>query len=60
MKTAKTLKAAILKTRPDSKATQAELNLLLKCQEAGDWSPMMATRLYQKFGGEYCELLGLL
>lgn len=43
--------------RAKSKATKKELTILVNCGLIGDFTPMFTTKLYNLYGGEYCEIL---
>ena len=60
IETARKLKNAMVSRRRKVGATLAELQVLIDCKMAGDFTPMRTTRLYVEYGGEYCEYLSLL
>lgn len=57
---ARTLKALMVARRGNPKATLKDLETLIKCYTMGEYEPVWRTRLYQKYGPEYCEYLSIL
>ena len=40
--------------------TKKEFQTILTAQKTGDWQPVYQTKLYIKYGGEYCSILEVL
>lgn len=57
---ARKLRDSMNKRRTQVKATLKELQILLSCWESGNYTAMFSTKLYIKYGGEYCEYFILL
>lgn len=60
MEKAKFLKGLMLKRRPDAKGSFKDIVELLKAFEEEDYTIVKTTRLYNLYGGEYCEYLELI
>lgn len=53
-------KAALIGRRQTVKATLKDIDIVIKAQEAKDWTLAHQTKLYQLHGPEYCELLEII
>lgn len=58
--TARLLKELMKQHRSICKGTLKDLNVLIECKKKGDYTEMFKTKLYNNYGGEYCEYLEIL
>ena len=57
---AKFLKTQMFKRRDDAKGSLKDIIEVLKAFESGDYTTVKTTKLYNLYGGEYCEYLELI